>query len=215
MRVIVIGCGRVGALLSNILSAEGHQVAIIDRNPDAFRRLSPAFRGKVLQGVAFDEAVLKKAGIEAADALATVTNGDNTNYVLAAMARNRFHVPRVVARIYDPMRADIYRRLGIPTISSTTWGANRIRELLLYSELTSVLTVGNGEVEVMEAEISPLLVGHTVNDLMVPGEIQVVSVVRQGRAFIPTSITPFEKGDRVQVAVLASSTTKLEKLLGM
>src|SRR3990172_5531285 len=138
-----------------LLSTDGHQVAIIDREPLAFRRLGKGFKGAIVAGNAFDRAILLRAGIERADAFASVTAGDNTNYVLAATARNRFKVPRVVTRIFDPLRADIYRRLGVQTISSTVWGANRIRELLTYIGLTSVLTIANGEVEVVEAEISP------------------------------------------------------------
>lgn len=213
MRVVIVGCGRVGSLLATILSTDGHQVVVIDRNAAAFSRLGKGFRGTLIEGNAFDQEILKRAGIEQADAFASVTAGDNTNYVLAALARNRFHVPRVVTRIYDPLRADIYRRLGVPTISSTVWGANKIRELLTYIGLTSVLTVANGEVEVVEVEISPLLAGSQVKDLTIPGETQVVAIVRGGTAFIPSSITALAKGDRLLIAVLASALPRLESML--
>jgi len=213
MRVVIVGCGRVGSELANILSAEEHQVAIIDKNADSFRRLSRGFKGNVIQANAFDIEVLKRAGIETADGFASVTSGDNTNYVLAALARNRFHVPRVVTRIYDPLRADIYRRLGVPTISSTVWGANKMHELLTYVGLTSVLTVANGEVEVVEVEISPLVAGLLVKQLEIPGEIRVVSVIRGGSAFIPGPLVEFERHDRVLIATLASTMPKLESIL--
>ncbi|MCL4460059.1 MAG: TrkA family potassium uptake protein [Chloroflexi bacterium] len=213
MRVVIVGCGRVGALLATILSTDGHNVAIIDRNAATFKRLPSSFRGTPIEGNAFDQDVLKRAGIQMADAFASVTAGDNTNYVLAAMARNRFKVPRVVTRIYDPLRADIYRRLGVPTISTTVWGANKIWELLTYTGLTSVVTVANGEVEVVEAEISPLIAGVAVKDITIPGETQVVAVVRGGTAFIPSSMTKFVKGDRVLVAVLATALPRLESML--
>ena len=215
MRVVIIGCGRVGGQLASMLSSEGHRVAIIDRDPRAFRRLSKAFSGQAIEGMAFDLDVLKSAGIHQADAFATVTSGDNTNYVLAALARNRFKVPRVVARIYDPVRADIYRRLGVPTISSTVWGAKRLRELLTYFGLTSVLTIANGEVQVYEAEIGPLLAGHQVQELTVPEEIQVVAIVRAGTAFLPTPLTPLENHDFVHVAAVSHATGKLEQMLGL
>ena len=213
MRVIIVGCGRVGAMLATMLSTDGHEVAIIDRDQAAFKRLGKGFKGATIEGNAFDQKVLKWAGIERADAFASVTAGDNTNYVLAAMARNRFQVPRVVTRIYDPLRADIYRRFGVQTISSTVWGANRIRELLTYIGLTSVLTIANGEVEVVEAEVGPLLAGHQVKDLSIPGESHVIALVRGGTALIPSPMTALARGDRVLVAVLASAMARLEGMV--
>lgn len=215
MRVVIVGCGRVGSLLATMLSADGHVVAIIDRNPAAFQRLGKGYKGAIIEGNAFEQDVLKRAGIEQADAFASVTAGDNTNYVLAAMARNRFKVPRVVTRIYDPFRADIYRRLGVPTISSTTWGAYRIRELLTYVGLTSVLTLANGEVEVIEAEISPLLAGTQVRSLTIPSETQVIAIMRGAQGFIPSAETTLAKGDRVFIVVLASAMSRLESMLSL
>jgi len=215
MRIVIVGCGRVGSQLASMLSSEGHHVAIIDRNPRAFRRLSKAYTGLAVEGVAFDEGTLQRAGVSEADAFATVTNGDNTNYVLAALARNRFKVPRVVARIYDPVRADIYRRLGVPTISSTVWGANKIRELITYFGITSVLTIANGEVQVFQVEIGPLLDGYRVQDVNVPGEIQVVAIIRGGGAFIPTVLTTLATHDLLHVAALSSAMAKLEKMLSV
>ncbi len=213
MRVIIVGCGRVGALLATMLSTDGHEVAIVDRDPAAFKRLGGGFKGVAIEGNAFDRQVLMRAGIERADAFASVTAGDNTNYVLAAMARNRFQVPRVVTRIYDPLRADIYRRFGVETISSTVWGAYRIRELLTYSGLSRVLTVASGELEVVEAEVNALLAGHQVKDLTIPGETQVVAVIRGGAALIPITMTTLVKGDRLLIAVLASAMPRLETML--
>lgn len=213
MRVVVVGCGRVGSLLASLLAQDGHQVAIVDRNPAAFGRLAPSFAGRTIVGDAFDLGTLQAAEIERADAFATVTAGDNTNYVLAAMARRRFRVPRVVARIYDPIRADIYRRLGVPTISSTTWGANKIRDLLLYVGLTSVLTIANAEVEVVEVGVGPDLAGFEVKSLSVPEEIQVIAIVRGGRAFIPSPLAVFNAGDLLYVAVAAGAKERLESML--
>ena len=215
MRVVIVGCGRVGSLLASLLSTNGHEVVIIDRNATAFKRLGRGFKGTTMEGNAFDLDILKRAGIERADAFASVTAGDNTNYVLAALAKNRFKVPRVVTRIYDPLRADIYRRLGVPTISSTIWGANKIRELLTYIGLTSVLTVANGEVEVVEAEISPLVAGSQVKDLTIQGETMVVAVIRGGMGFLANPDMILEKGDLVLIAVLASSLPTLEGMLSV
>jgi trk system potassium uptake protein len=123
MHVVILGCGRVGAMLASMLEDEGHSVGIIDRDPEAFRRLSPGFRGKTILGIGIDEDVLKKSGIERASGFAATTNGDNTNIMSAQIAKVKFKVPRVIARIYDPLRAEAYRELGIDTISPTLMGA--------------------------------------------------------------------------------------------
>ena len=214
MRFVIVGCGRVGAALATTLSDERHEVAIIDKNPEAFRRLGETFRGAAIEGTAFDQDILERAGVRRADGFATVTNGDNTNYVLAAMARWRYQVPRVVARIYDPLRADIYRQLGIPTVSSTVWGANRLRELLTYVELTPVLELASGEVQVVEVEVSPLLDGHPVAELNVPEESLVAAVIRGGRAFIPTSATVLRTRDKLHIVVQSAAIRRLEAMVG-
>lgn len=213
MKIVIVGCGRVGATLANTLSVEGHDVSIIDKDPNAFRRLAKNFKGQALLGVGFDREVLIRAGIERADAFSSVTSGDNTNVVSALIARDIFRVPRVVTRIADPLRADIYRRFGISTVSPTVWGANGIREMLLYPGLTSRFTFGNGEVELVEVRVGPSLAGNTVAQLTGPLQMSVVSIVRLGRAFMPTTGTRFEEGDLVYVAVEAISMAKLNQIL--
>jgi trk system potassium uptake protein TrkA len=131
MHIVVLGCGRVGATLAMALEAEGHSVAVIDRNRDAFRRLPRDFKGKTVLGIGIDEDVLRKAGIERAGGFAATTNGDNTNIMSAQIVKVRFRVPRVIARIYDPLRAEAYRELGIDTISPTLLGAGMCRDYLL------------------------------------------------------------------------------------
>ena len=130
MHVVILGCGRVGAMLASLLEAEGNTVGIIDRDPEAFRRLRTGFRGKTILGIGIDEDVLRKAGIERAGGFAATTNGDNTNIMSAQIAKVKFKVPRVVARIYDPLRADAYRELGIDTISPTLLGAGLCLDFL-------------------------------------------------------------------------------------
>jgi trk system potassium uptake protein TrkA len=131
MHVVILGCGRVGATLAMSLEAEGHTVAIIDKDRDAFRRLGRGFKGKTFLGVGIDDDVLRKAGIERAGGFAAVTNGDNTNVMSAQMAKMKFNVPRVIARIYDPLRAEAYRELGIETTSPTLIGAGVCRDFLV------------------------------------------------------------------------------------
>ncbi|MCL4458747.1 MAG: NAD-binding protein [Chloroflexi bacterium] len=133
MRIIILGCGRVGARLAAMLDSEGHDVTIIDMNSEAFRRLGPGFAGKAIVGIGIDEDVLKRAGIEHADAFVAVTNGDNTNIMASQMASLIFKVPKVVTRIYDPIREDTYHTLGLETVCPTTIGANAFREAILSS----------------------------------------------------------------------------------
>lgn len=213
MKIVIVGSGRVGATLANTLSVEGHDVSIIDRDPNAFRRLAKNFKGKAIHGVGFDREVLIRAGIERADAFSSVTSGDNTNIVSALIARDIFRVPRVVTRIADPLRAEIYRRFGIATVSPTVWGANGIREKLLYPGLTSRYTFGNGEVEMVQIRVSPSLAGHTVAQLSGPLQMTVVAIERLGRAFLPTTGTRLEEGDLVYVAVEAVSMSKLNQIV--
>ena len=138
-----------------------------------------------------------------------------TSILSARIARNIFRVPRVVARLYDPRRAEIYRRLGLITISSTSWGAERIRELITHADLDTVLTFGKGEVSIIDVEVPMQLVGRQVKHISVPGETTVVAITRQGQAVIPTSGTEFRSGDVLHLAVLASAMQQLEKLLGL
>src|SRR5512141_1626796 len=178
MKVIIMGCGRVGEQLARLLVSEEHEVVVIDPEPSALERLGPNFKGQRIAGVGFDRDILIKAGIEQADAFAAASSSDNANIVAARIAHNIFHVPRVVARLFDPRRTEIYRRLGMLTISSTTWGAERIRELLTSADLDPVLSFGSGEVSLFNIELPPQLVGRMVKDLSVPTEIVVIAITR-------------------------------------
>jgi trk system potassium uptake protein TrkA len=215
MKVIIMGCGRVGEQISHLMAAEGHDVAVIDYDPAALARLRPEFKGRGVLGVGFDRKVLLKAGIEQAEAFAATSSSDNANIVAARLARNMFHVPRVVARLYDPRRAEIYRRLGLVTISSATWGAERIHELLTHGDLDPVHMFGSGEVCLLSADAPVHLVGRTVSNMTIPGEITVVAVTRQGRALIPVAGTQFRAGDVLHLVVLADAMERLEALLGL
>lgn len=215
MKVIVIGCGRLGGALAETLSRRGMQVVVVDRDEGAFERLSPSFRGIKVTGVAMDREVLLKAGIESADALAALTASDEMNAVTARAARLLFRVPRVVARLFDPGKEEAYRRLGLPTISHVTWGVSRIIELLCYSPLESVQRLGGGEVELVQVDLPPLFSGRSVQELTLLGEIQVIAITRQGRSLIPTPGTLFQQGDQVHLALLTSSSGRLKHLLGL
>jgi len=215
MKVIIMGCGRVGEQLARLLSEEGHDIAVIDYDSSALARLGDNFRGKKVKGVGFDKDVLVEAGIEQADAFAATSASDNANVVAARIARNIFLVPKVVARLYDPRRAEIYQRLGLLTISSTTWGAERIRELLTHSALDPILTFGSGEVCLLTVETPPMLVGRMVKHISIPGEIQVIAITRQGHAFIPLFGTELQPGDTIHLAILASSMDRFNDMMGL
>jgi trk/ktr system potassium uptake protein len=214
MNIIIMGCGRVGEQVSRLMVEEGHQVVVIDSDPAALARLGPNFKGRVVQGVGFDREVLLEAGIEEADAFAATSSSDNVNIVAARIARQIFHVPRVVTRLYEPRRAEIYRRLGLMTISSTTWGAERIRELLLHTELDPQFTFGHGEVCVISLEAPPQLVGRSMKVLTIPGEISIGAITRRSQAFIPLSGTEILEGDTIHLLILASAMDRFKALLG-
>lgn len=213
MRFIVLGCGRMGSGLTEALSRRGHIVTVVDNDPLAFERLPLNLAVQTVVGVGFDRDVLVKAGIERADGLAAVTTSDDANVVAARLARQVFHVPRVVARVYDPRKAEIYQKLGLTTISTTRWGIHRLTELLCFSRLDAVLSLGSGEVDLVEMEAPPLLVGRPVSDLTLTGEAHVVAISRGGRTFLPTLGTLFQAGDMVHLAVIHTAAERLNAML--
>lgn len=214
MKIIVMGCGRVGEQFARVMDREGHDVTVVDTDESALEKMKQGFGGRVILGVGFDRQTLIQAGIEEAEAFAATSNSDNANIVAARIARNIFHVPKVVASLYDPRRAEIYRRLGLLTFSSTALGAERVRELLTYQELEPMMTFGGGEVALVNVEASPLLEGKQVRDLTVPGEVSVVSISRQGQAILPLLGTTIRAGDLIYIAVLTSALERLKALLG-
>jgi trk system potassium uptake protein TrkA len=215
MKIIVMGCGRVGEQVAFLMEQDGHEVTVIDSDGDALQRLGPKFKGRKIKGVGFDQSVLVEAGIRTADAFAATSSSDNVNIVAARIARNIFRVPHVVARLYDPRRAEIYQRLGLLTISSTNLGAERIRELITHAELEPVISFGRGEVDLIRLEVPPHLVGRAVKHLEVPGEINVACLVRQGEALVPFLGTELQTGDVVHLVVLASAMDRLSDMLDL
>lgn len=215
MKVIVVGIGRMGAGLSLNLVKKGHDVTVIDSAPEAFEALGSDFKGTKIVGFGFDRDVLNKAKIDKVDAVVSCTKSDEVNAVIARIAKNIFRVPRVIARLYDHRKAEIYRRLGIQTISTTMWGIERASELLTYHQLDSVYEMGDGKVNLLRMEIPYLLVGHKVDDITSIGEIHVVSISRNNKTFIPTRGTIFEAEDILYISVIISATDKLKSMFGM
>ena len=214
MKVLVVGCGRVGSGLAASLEIDSHAVTVIDREPKAMARLSRGFAGRSVVGNALDRDVLEQAGIGEADALAAVTGSDEINAVVSRLASRRFRVPRVVSRMYEPRQADLYGRLGVLTISPVEWGVTRVAQLLTLSDLAPIVSIG-GRVNLVEATIAPSLAGRRAGELEVPGEARVISVTRSGRTFLGDRATLLESGDVVAVAVTQGSETRLQQLLGV
>lgn len=212
MKLIVTGCGRAGSRLVKVLAAQGHTVTAVDRECAPLAEIAQVAGVRTLCGVAIDREILLEAGIRQADGLAAVTGQDEANVITARLARQIFHVPRVVARIFDPRKADIYRRLGILTISPLAWGVERMAEALLSSSAHPLISLGNGDLHLVQVKVPPSLVGRGLQMLAVPGEIQVTAIHRGGRTFLPGSEVVFARDDVLYLAVTSSAMHRLETL---
>lgn len=208
-----MGCGRVGILLTQELCRGGHEVSVIDKNPSAFDRLPPDFKARTVVGYGFDRRVLEEAGIREADAFLAVSNGDNSNIVSARVAREHYHVPMVIARIYDPTRADIYERLNIPTVSTTRWGVKQMILMLTHPREEIRESLAAGDLFRMRIEIPRHLVGKPVSRLAAEGRILVAGVDRGGSGFIPVPSSTFQAGDVAHLIVHKDALELLDELL--
>jgi trk system potassium uptake protein TrkA len=210
MRVIIMGCGRVGSELSNELVGDGHEVTVIDKNPEAFFRYPPGHGATTVVGLGFDRDVLMEAGIKDADAFVAVSSGDNSNIVSARVALENFHVPKVVARIYDPRRADIYERLNIPTVATTRWGVKQIQLMLFHDRQEIRETLGGGELLRMRMPVAPHMVGKPAMSFNVPGKILLAGVSRGGGGFLPTGESTLQAGDYLVVMLTKDGMDALD-----
>lgn len=219
MYVIIIGCGRVGGQVATLLSEEGHNVVIIDKNPEAFKRLGRTFNGVTLTGNGFELDVLKEAGVEKADAVCSLTNGDNTNIMASQVAKKIFRVPRVIARVYDVARAHIYESLGLEVLSGTVLFASMIRDKLVDKRLSSFI-IECGNLGIIELDVPPALKDKTVAEVGIPNEFWVISIIRSSDAhgrdvLIPTPDTPLEPGDRVYGIVRSDAIAVVKERFGV
>ena len=213
MNVVIMGCGRVGAELTVQLAKAGHRVSILDKRKEAFDRLPPGFEAKTVVGVGYDRDVLEEAGIKEADAFVAVSSGDNSNIVSARVAREHYHVERVVARIYDPKRAEIYERLNIPTIATVRWAAKQILMILFHAREELKESLAGGELFRMRIEIPPHLVGEPVSQLGAEGKLRVIAVDRGGKGFIPGRDSTFQDGDVAHIIVHHDALNTVDELL--
>jgi trk system potassium uptake protein TrkA len=211
MHVVVVGCGRVGSELAGTLQASGHTVAVVDKSIDAFRRLGPHFGGQKVVGYGFDRSTLAAAGIDGASALAAVTSGDNSNIVTARVARENFGIERVVARIYDPRRASIFQKLGIPTVATVSWTTDQVMRRLMPAEHHSEWLDPTGAVALVELAVPAGLAGVKLAALNSPGKWWLTSVTRLGTARVTTDTLVLQEGDVAHFVVEAAAIPELRE----
>ena len=208
-----MGCGRVGSSLATALEAAGHSVAIIDQSKEAFRRLGSDFKGRTILGVGFDRDTLLEAGIDGADAFAAVSNGDNSNILAARVARENYGVTNVVARIYDPGRAEIYQRLGIPTVATVIWASDQILRRILPGGARSEWRDATGTVQLLEVHPHLNWYGRPISELETATESRVAFLTRLGEALIPDEHTVLQDGDLVHMTILDAQLLIAEAVL--
>ena len=208
-----MGCGRVGSQLSLELLDGDHQVSVVDKNARAFWRYPPGDGAKTVVGLGFDRDVLEEAGIKEADGFVAVSSGDNSNIVSARVALEHYHVPRVIARIYDPRRAEIYQKLNIPTVATTTWGVKQIQLMLFHDRQEVRESMGGGDILRVRVPVPKHLVGRSATAVNVDGKLLVASVSRGGRGFIPTDRNTLQEGDFLAVMLAKDAMELLDERL--
>jgi trk system potassium uptake protein TrkA len=214
MYIIIVGCGRVGAELAKLLTVEGHNVVVIDKSQASFERLGGAFNGLTLVGNGFSLDLLRQAGIEKADAFCAVTNGDNTNLISAQVARKIFNVPKVIARVYDPRRANIYTALGLDILSGTILFASMIRDKIVETRFSSYL-IESKDLGVLEIEVKDGLAGKKVSDINIPGEFMVVAIRGLEGVVIPEQSAQVRKKDVLMAVVKVESLKDIKEKFGL
>ncbi|HVF04564.1 MAG TPA: TrkA family potassium uptake protein [Frankiaceae bacterium] len=212
MHVVIMGCGRVGSTLALRLENLGHTVAIIDRDAAAFRRLSKDFQGRSVVGIGFDRETLVEAGIEQASAFAAVSNGDNSNIIAARVAREQFGVEHVAARIYDPRRAEVYQRLGIPTVATVRWTADQMLRRLLPAAADDEWNDPSGRVAVAQLDLAPSWVGKRYTALEEATGARVACITRLGVGTLPGRDTVVQEGDIVHFALLKERLADVDRV---
>ena len=213
MHVVIVGCGRVGSGIARIIEDKGHSVAVIDKDPIAFRRLHEGFGGQQVVGVGFDRDRLEEAGVRNAAAIAAVTNGDNSNILTARVARETFGVERVVARIYDPRRAVIYERLGISTIATVQWTIDRVLRKLVPDASEDDWVDPSARVALIERAVAPSWAGRPLGDIEIPGVARAVAVSRMGVSQIASPEVVTQDGDIVYLAVAVGHVAEIDRHL--
>jgi trk system potassium uptake protein TrkA len=212
VHIVIMGCGRVGSTIAHILEDQGHSVAVIDRDAEAFRKLRSGFKGSRITGIGFDRDVLTEAGIERADAFAAVSSGDNSNVIAARVARESFNVERVVARIYDPRRADVYQRLGIPTVATVRWTADQMLRRLLPEGAEPLWRDPTGTIVLAEVACTQEWLGEKVSALEDAAQARIAFLSRMGQPMIPGHGTVLQEGDVLHVVAEEDDLERIVEL---
>jgi len=213
VHIVIMGCGRVGATLTRSLEERGHSTAVIDINAEAFRRLGPEFRGVTVTGMGFDRGVLEEAGIQKADAFAAVSSGDNSNIISARVARELYGVENVVARIYDPGRAEVYERLGVPTVATVPWAADQVLRRIMPAGSEPAWRDGSGDVRLDQLYAPFHWIGHEISALERQAHVRVAYVTRLGAGMIPSADTVIQEGDYLSVFMLENHAEEAHAVL--
>jgi len=211
---VIMGCGRVGSTLAHIIEAQGHSVAVVDSSPEAFRRLGSTFQGRRVTGIGFDRETLLEAGIEDAEAFAAVSSGDNSNILAARVARETFGVENVVARIYDPGRAEVYLRLGIPTVATVRWTADQVVRRLLPHGAEPEWRDPSGTIRLAEVAVDTAWVGERISRIQEVAGARVAFLTRFGEGLLPTADTVLQDGDLVHVILRDDAADVVEAAFG-
>ncbi|PID51092.1 MAG: potassium transporter TrkA [Propionibacteriales bacterium] len=214
MHIVIMGCGRVGSTLAKSLEKRGHSVAVIDMSVDAFRRLGAGFAGQTVKGVGYDRDVLIRADIREADGFAAVSSGDNSNILAARVVRETFHVENVVARIYDQGRAEVFERLGIPTVATVKWAADQTLRRLIPTGSEPAWRDPSGKVRLAQIHVDSDWVGQKVSKLQKAAGVTIPFITRFGNGLVTTSDTTIQDGDLVYAAVETDRLSEVESVFG-
>lgn len=213
VHVVIMGCGRVGSTLARSLEDRNHTVSVIDTAPEAFRRLGPNFNGDMITGVGFDQQVLEKAGIRRADAFAAVSNGDNSNIIAARVARETFGIQQVVARIYDPGRAEVFQRLGITTVATVKWTADQVLRRLLPANAEPDYRDPTGTIRLDQVPMPELWIGHRTIDFQSQSGSRIAWIDRLGEGVLPTRDSVIQEGDLLHLVMREENASNVYAVL--
>lgn len=216
MKIIIVGYGRLALGLAVELSQQGEDVTVISSTPEFSKQLGENFTGEVIEGVEFDKDILEKAGIKRTDSLIACTRSDETNALVSRIARNYYKVPKVIARLYDRGKVDIYNALGIQVIATTQWGIARTKELLTFNTIESVMSIGgNSPVEIIRIAVPSILVGRTIREVFPMEDVRIVAISRENQSFIPSDSQVLEEQDIVYLSVLSDSLDNVTRALDL
>lgn len=212
MHIVILGCGRVGSLLATWIDEQGHSVSVIDQESSAFRKLGSTFSGTTVKGVGFDRETLEAAGIDRAHAFAAVSSGDNSNILAARVARETYGVPHVVARIYDPQRAAVYQRLGIPTVATVSWTASQIMKAVLPTNASIEYADPTGTMNLAEVPLAEKWLGRNASELEIETGAKIAFITRYGTAELPTGSHVLQEGDMVYLLFHPDQRVAIEEI---